>query len=198
MKSLSAVTHILRRSTFLTSCNSSLDCGIEIGLLAQVEALGERGTIAVTDSHQHSLRVDSPVAEGGHGEGAGPLTHLLGAAVSASHLSLRRGALCSSSVASLTHDLSLAQLRDATTRLALCSVVYDALTGIPTPSRDRLCRPASQYGAHACGIIGPVFGVLHAAMAVPRPCFAQRRLQVLPYRLSYALQCKVRNAAHGC
>ena len=57
-----------------------------------MEALGERGTIAVTDSHQHSLRVDTPVAEGGHGEGAGPVTHLLGAAVSASHLSLQRGA----------------------------------------------------------------------------------------------------------
>ncbi len=68
--------------------------------VAQVEALGERGTIAVTDGHQHSLRVDSPVAEGGHGEGAGPLTHLLGAAVSASHLSLQRGALASRVTAS--------------------------------------------------------------------------------------------------
>jgi len=52
--------------------------------------VGERGTVAVTDEDQHSLRVDQPVADGGHGEGAGPLTHLLGAAVAASHLTLHK------------------------------------------------------------------------------------------------------------
>ena len=59
---------------------------------SQLDACGDRGTIAITDEHQYSLRVDQPVAEGGHGEGAGPLTHMLGAAVAASHVSLQKGA----------------------------------------------------------------------------------------------------------